>query len=192
MPLRRQIAVDDGEVASQKPDVIIEDNIELRREINLPYAASIMTGIIIGSGIFVSPVSITQNCGSIGLSLIVWILSGILTLGIIMSYAELGALYPKAGGDYAFFKIILGPFPAFLNVWVQFVTVKPTFYAISALTTSNYLLTPFFPDCDIPPVAVKLLSLWILSKLYITTLNTGHSGTMCGNYCFPWYDSVRW
>ena len=74
--------------------------------------------------------------------------------------------YLKAGGDYAFFKIVLGPFTAFLNVWVQFVTVKPTFYAISALTTSNYLLKPFFPHCDMPVIAVKCLSIWILCKYF--------------------------
>lgn len=138
--------------------------IRMRREINLLYSIAIMTGVIIGSGIFVSPVSITQNCGSIGLSLVFWAVTGLITLCMVLCYAELGCCYPRAGGEYAYFREILGPVPAFLNVWIQFVVIKPTFQAILALTTTNYLFYPLYPDCSMPTAANKLVSMWILRE----------------------------
>ena len=139
-----------------------DNKIKLKREINFVHATTIMAGIVIGSGIFVSPVSIIKNTGSIGLSLIIWAVAGILTIFIAISYAELGAMYPRAGGEYAYFKEVMGSFPAFLNVWMQFLTIKPCFYAILSLTTANYLFYPVFPDCDMPVWATKLFAVWIL------------------------------
>ena len=71
----------------------------MKRELGLLHAVTIMVGIMIGSGIFVSPVSITYHCGSIGLSLIIWLLSGVLTLLVALSYAEIGTMLPFAGGE---------------------------------------------------------------------------------------------
>ena len=73
--------------------------VQMRKEIGLLHATTIMAGIMIGSGIFVSPVSITYHCGSIGLSLIIWLLSGILVLFVALSYAEIGTMLPFAGAE---------------------------------------------------------------------------------------------
>ena len=140
------------------------DAVRMRPEIGQLQAIAIMTGVVIGSGIFVSPVSIIQNCGSAGLALVVWGVSGPINICICLCYAELGALYPKAGGEYAYFFQVLGPVPAFLNLWMQFLVIKPTFMAILALTTSNYLLYPMFPDCLASPAALRLTSIWIVGR----------------------------
>ena len=155
-----------------------EEKVKLRREINFIHATTIMAGIVIGSGIFVSPVAIIRQCQSIGLSLVIWGVSGVITIFIAISYAELGAMFPRAGGEYAYFKEILGPLPAFLNVWMQFLTIKPCFFAILSLTTANYLFYPVFPDCDMPPLATKLFAAWILSK-YISLLNINTGSYHC-------------
>ena len=73
--------------------------VQMRKEIGLLHATTIMAGIMIGSGIFVSPVSVVHHCGSIALSLIIWLLSGILVLFVALSYAEIGTMLPFAGAE---------------------------------------------------------------------------------------------
>ena len=139
----------------------------MRRELNLLYSVSVMLGVVIGSGIFVSPVSIMFHCQSVGLSLIIWVLSGLLSLCIALCYVELACMFPKAGGEYAFFMEILpGRLVAFLEAWVHLVIINPAFYAVLALIAAQYLVQMFFTDCTAPDRAVKVLSIWILGKVF--------------------------
>ena len=79
-----------------------------RHKLSLVQAVSVMAGVMVGSGIFISPVPILLQCGSPALALLVWTLSGLVMLLVALTYTELGAMYPEAGGEYAFFKHILG------------------------------------------------------------------------------------
>ena len=81
-----------------------------RHKLSLVQAVSVMAGVMVGSGIFISPVPILLQCGSPALALLVWTLSGLVMLLVALTYTELGAMYPEAGGEYAFFKHILGEF----------------------------------------------------------------------------------
>ena len=144
-----------------------KEAVGLKKEINLLHGTSLMAGIMIGSGIFISPVSITYHCGSIGLSLVIWAVSGLLTLGMALSYSELGIMLGKSGAEYSYFRYAIGQWLAFLYNWCMFVIINPAAFALLALTTSSYIFQPFFPDCSAPTVSVKLFSIVILGELLL-------------------------
>ena len=140
------------------------EEVHLARDITFVHAVAIMTGVMIGSGIFVSPVSVIYHCGSVALALIVWFLSGIFMMLVALCYAELGSMFSQAGGDYTFDKIIIGNMAAFVYAWYMFVLVNPAFFALLALTTSIYLFQPFFMDCPSPDAAMRILAIVIVGE----------------------------
>ena len=96
---------------------------------------------------------VIQEVGSIGLSIAIWIICGIISIFGALTYTELGCMIPKAGGEYEYLMTAFGNLLGFLFVWAQLVIIIPTANAVAALTFSDYLLQPFFPDCDIPNLA---------------------------------------
>ena len=131
---------------------------KLKRELSLVDGASIIIGIIVGSGIFVSPKGVLQYSGSVGLSCLIWLLSGLLSFIGALCYAELGTMIPKSGGDYAYIKFAFGPLLSFLYLWAALLVIMPAGNAIIALTFANYILEPFYPECDPPEDAVRLIA----------------------------------
>lgn len=105
-------AADDGTVP--------ESSGGLRRELNLFGAVSMIVGIVIGSGIFLGVNRVAQGAGSPWLIALAWVLGGGLTLMGALCYAELGVMFPQAGGAYVFIRESLGRLPAFLLGWTAF------------------------------------------------------------------------
>ncbi len=103
---------------------------------------------VIGSGIFVSPVGVLQNMGSVGSTLILWSLMGLYTLGQALCYAELGSVIPKAGGDYTYIYEILGEVPGFLCVYAHIFLAVASAVGAIALTGAVYIFQPFGIDCQ--------------------------------------------
>ncbi|GAB0195553.1 mitochondrial enolase superfamily member 1 [Grus japonensis] len=124
-------------------------------------------GNIIGSGIFISPKGVLEHTGSVGLALIIWVLGGgVAALGSLC-YAELGVTIPKSGGDYSYVTEIFGGLAGFLLLWSAVLIMYPTSLAVIALTFSNYVLQPVFPNCIPPYNASRILSMVCLPTLII-------------------------
>lgn len=92
----------------------------LRRELGLFGAVSMVVGIVIGSGIFLGVNRVAAGAGDPWLIVAAWVLGGALTLAGALTYAELGVLYPRAGGEYVFLREGLGSLLAFMSGWVAF------------------------------------------------------------------------
>lgn len=98
---------------------------ELVRGLNVWHATSIVAGTIIGSGIFLVPAEMMQAVGSAGLVYLAWVVGGLLSFFGALTYAELGAVRPFAGGEYVYVRDAYGPLPAFLYGWTWFLIAKP-------------------------------------------------------------------
>ena len=98
---------------------------QLSRELGAGQATAVVVGTVIGSGIFLVPSEMIQAVGSAQLVYLAWIVGGLLSLFGAMTYAELGAMRPQAGGEYVYVRDAYGPLPAFLYAWTWFVIAKP-------------------------------------------------------------------
>ncbi|XP_076038571.1 large neutral amino acids transporter small subunit 2-like isoform X2 [Oratosquilla oratoria] len=143
--------------------------VKLKVELGLLDGIGIIVGIIIGSGIFVSPVGVLKYSGSVGMALIIWIISGLFSMVGALCYAELGTMVPRSGGDYAYIREAFGPLPAFLYLWVALVIIMPTGNTIIALTFANYILQPLFPNCEVPDTSLRLIAAGIIC--FLTWIN---------------------
>src|SRR3954464_3795450 len=106
---------------------------ELPRELNVWHGTAIVIGTIIGSGIFLVPREMMQAAGTAKLVYLAWIVGGLLSLFGAMTYAELGAMKPQAGGEYVYIRDAYGPLPAFLYGWTWFIVAKPA--SIATITS---------------------------------------------------------
>ncbi len=128
------------------------------------HSHSFVSANVVGSGIFLTPVGVLQNVGSVGVSLILWAVMGLYTLGQALCYAELGSVIPKTGGDYTYIFEILGPIPGFLAVWGHVFVCVTSADAALGLTASLYLLEPFGLHCN--SVTLAILSALIIGKYF--------------------------
>lgn len=113
---------------------------ELPRLLGLRQLVAIVVGTVIGSGIFIVPGAVMrQTGGSVGISLLVWIVGGALSLLGALTYAELGAMRPEAGGLYVYIRDAFGPFPAFLFGWTLFFVTGSGTIATLAVASTTYL-----------------------------------------------------
>ncbi len=96
-------------------------------------ATAIVAGTIIGSGIFLVPREMMRAAGSSNLVYAAWIAAGILSLFGAMTYAELAAMRPFAGGEYVYLRDAYGELPSFLYMWTWFSLAKPASIASSAI-----------------------------------------------------------
>lgn len=148
-------SVDDSEVKENYND---GEKVRLKKQLGLLEGVAIILGIIFGSGIFVSPKGVIQEVGSVGLSLIIWVLCGLLSMIGALCYAELGTSIPRSGGDYAYIHEAFGSLPSFLYLWAANLIFVPTTNAIMALTFAQYVLQPFFPNCSTPDDGIRLIA----------------------------------
>ncbi|KAI1704245.1 amino acid permease domain-containing protein [Ditylenchus destructor] len=167
-----EVAKADNGTINGKKQSQPEGKVQLARTITLFNGCAIIVGCIIGSGIFVSPKGILQHTGSAFLSLTLWGVCGLYTMLGALCYAELGTTIPKSGGEYAYIDEAFGPLAAYIFLWISLAIICPTSCAVVALTFANYVLKPFYPICDAPDSAVRLLAAClILTIVFINSYN---------------------
>ena len=112
---------------------------ELVRRLGAWDAALITIGAVIGTGIFLTTGDMAKAMPHTGLVLLVWVVSGLLTLTGALTYAELGAMYPRAGGMYVFLREAYGPLWGFLYGWGAFLVIMSGGIAAIAVGFGEYL-----------------------------------------------------
>jgi APA family basic amino acid/polyamine antiporter len=139
---------------------------ELKRDLGVWGAASIVVGTVIGSGIFLVPKSMVQNVGSAEMVIFVFIFGGLLSLAGALTYAELSAAMPEAGGEYVYLREAYGPFFAFLYGWTQMWVAKSGSIATLATAFFTYMAN-FFPALE------GVITEFHLPLLGLLTIKTG-------------------
>jgi basic amino acid/polyamine antiporter, APA family len=155
------------------------------RAIGLFDGTMIVVGSMIGSGIFIVAADITRQTGSAGGLLLTWILTGLLTVSAALSYGELAALFPHAGGQYVYLREAYSPLWGFLYGWTLFLVIQTGTIAAVAVGFARYLGVLFLSISPttwiVPPIALSskyAVSLsvqqlvGVLMIVFLTFLNT--------------------
>ena len=153
-------------------------HLELKREIGLLDATMLVAGSMIGSGIFLVTGEMARNVGSPGLILLMWLISGIITLIAALSYGELSGMMPKAGGQYVYLREAFSPLVGFLFGWTVFTVIQTGVIAAVAIAFATYtgVLIPWVSseniivDLGFITINTKQL-LAIMLIVFLTTIN---------------------
>ena len=155
------------------------DKLKMKHELGLLDATMLVSGSMIGSGIFIVSADILRNVGSAGWLIALWVVTGFMTLTAALSYGELSAMFPKAGGQYVYLKESYNKLIAFLYGWSFFAVIqtgtiaavgvafsKFTAYMIPAFSEDNILLDlGFIKISAAQVVAIALIA-------FLTFINT--------------------
>jgi amino acid transporter len=139
----------------------------LQRRLGLWACWSIVTGSIIGSGIFRTPAAIATDVHSVGGIALLWIIGAVVTLCLGLCFAELATMFPQAGGVYVYLREAFGPGVAFVYDWT-FLIVNPASWAAIAVVFGEYFtrLVPLGPDG--PKLAASALVLFVTVANYVS------------------------
>jgi APA family basic amino acid/polyamine antiporter len=124
-----------------------ENKTELKRSLGLIDATSLVAGSMIGSGIFIVTAAMARDIGSAAWLLIIWLVTGLITVAAALSYGELAGMMPKAGGQFVYIQRAYGRLVSFLYGWTVFTVIQTGVIAAIAVTFANYSAI-FFPALD--------------------------------------------
>jgi basic amino acid/polyamine antiporter, APA family len=151
---------------------------QLERTLSATDLTILVVGSVIGSGIFLVPGAVlAQSGGSVPIALAVWLVGGLLSLMGALSYGELGAMNPNAGGLYAYLRDAFGPFTAFLYGWTLFFVIGSGTVATLAVAAGDYLqqfvaLTPLQRKAVAIAVIVAIMAVNVIgTRAGVRTLN---------------------
>src|SRR5258707_3973112 len=119
--------------------------VEFVRAISRLDATALVVGSMIGSGIYIVSADILRQVHSPGVLLFVWVLSGVVTLLGALSYGELAAMYPKAGGNYIYLREAISPLFGYLYGWTLFTVIQTGTIAAVAVALAR-LTSGLFPS----------------------------------------------
>ncbi|GGM74963.1 amino acid transporter [Dyadobacter beijingensis] len=162
-----------------------QENTSFKPSLGLVDATMLVAGSMIGSGIFIVSADIMRNTGSVGWLMFVWLITGFMTLTAALSYGELSAMFPKAGGQYIYLKEAYNPLIGFLYGWSFFTVIQTATIAAVAVAFAKftaYLIPQFSEDLvaldlgflKISPA--QLLSIVVIVVLTFTNTRGVNSG----------------
>ncbi|OAF69322.1 hypothetical protein A3Q56_02946 [Intoshia linei] len=153
---------------------------KLERSMGLLSGISMIVGVIIGCGIFISPVDILKATDNVGMSLIVWLICGIIaTLGSLI-FAELGCNFQESGGIYTYANE-LGSVYGFHIMWAMMFVLNPCSIAAKAIAASSNLIQLCFVGCSAPIIIIIIISICIILKYLGLFTHINMSSTYMSN-----------
>lgn len=145
----------------------------LRRELGLFSAALLVVGGIIGSGIFFTPSQVAQALATPSWILGIWVVGGAVAMAGALTFGELGAMLPEAGGPYVYIREAFGPLPAFLHSWMILLMIASGAIAAVALSFGNYL-DRFVPTAAVGgPMVVAAITIVVVTALNVLGVKPG-------------------
>ena len=162
-----------------------QENTSFKPSLGLVDATMLVAGSMIGSGIFIVSADIMRNTGSVGWLMFVWLITGFMTLTAALSYGELSAMFPKAGGQYIYLKEAYNPLIGFLYGWSFFTVIQTATIAAVAVAFAKftaYLVPQFSEDLvalDLGFLRIspaQLLSIVVIVVLTFTNTRGVNSG----------------
>ncbi len=117
----------------------IQEDKSFKRSLGLLDATMIVAGSMIGSGIFIVSADMLKDLGSAGWLIAAWLITGFMTLTAAISYGELSAMFPKAGGQYVYLREAYNPFIGFLYGWSFFAVIQTGTIAAVAVAFGKFL-----------------------------------------------------
>src|SRR5207253_1164017 len=143
------------------------------RGLGLLDSTMLVAGSMIGSGIFIVSAEIARQVGSPGWLLVVWLITGLLTVTAALSYGELAAMMPKAGGQYIYLREAFSPLWGFLYGWTFFLVIQTGTIAAVGISFARYLSILLQRFADISEKNWLIEPIHIGSTGYAVSLSTG-------------------
>lgn len=146
----------------------------LPRRIGWFTAGCVLVSNVVGSGIFTTTGFMARDLGDPGLILSVWLVGGLIALAGALSYSELGAALPVAGGEYVYLRRAYGPFVGFLSGWTSFTIGFSAAIAAGAVSFAAYLtqLLPLDDERGLPSTVIALALLWLITGVHLTRVGS--------------------
>ena len=168
----------------------------LQKRVTLFDGISIVSGAMIGSGIFIVSADIARNVGAPGWLMVVWLITGILTIIGALSYGELAAMMPHVGGQYVYLKEAYHPLIGFLFGWTTFLVIECGTIAAVAVAFAKFsgVIFPWVSESNIlfevGPLKVKSTMVIAIAMIaFLTWLNT--RGIVTGKTVQNFFSSTK-
>lgn len=148
------------------------EQVTLKPTLSLFDAGALIIGMVIGASIYESPALIAVNAGSASVTLIAWLLGGVMSIVGALCYAELATAYPHPGGNYHYFMRAFGKDIAFLFAWARMTVIQTGSIALLAFVFGNYA-TQIIPLGNYSPAIYAALSIAILTTINFISVRQG-------------------
>jgi APA family basic amino acid/polyamine antiporter len=150
---------------------------EFKKSLGIIDSTALVAGSMIGSGIFIVSADIARSVGSPGWMLIVWIITGVMTIFAALSYGELASMMPQAGGQYVYIREAFNPMAGFLYGWTFFTVIQTGTIAAVAMAFAKFagVIVPWFSETNVLLnlgfIKISTVHLLAISMILILTFN---------------------